>query len=421
MSGFTSGSTSLLTRRAVLLAKLEATYNVDPIPSPATDGVLVEAPDFVADMTVLQREFVHGDLSTVAHQIGRKLSKMSFTTELRGNGKQNSGSVGDVPVIARLFQGCGYALTGHAAAFASPIFSVGDELDSVSWAISGALTNTDVIFYYISVVTGGPSGTATVQVTSDTTGEGGGAVETVTSGTAMAVGTKGLQVTPTFTGNLTAGQSWVVWACPPGSTLDPISDDFDSLTLYLYLDGTLHRITGCEGTFSIDATGGQYAKVKWEFTGQYSPLTDVPLVSPVFETTLPPQVQLARLLIDNGFVATVNAMTFTQTNTIQPRPDVNGTDAYDGVRLTARNPEGGIDPEATLVASYDFWGRMAAAVRMPFQMRVGTVAGNTVWMMAPSVQYNKMTYKDRTGLRVYDAGLNFRRVNGDDEVRFLFA
>ncbi len=407
----------LLTRRAIVLAKLETTYNVDAMPSAATDGILVESPDFVSDMNILMRDFTRGDLSPLPHTVGRKLAKMSFTTELRGNGHQQTGLAADVPVIARLFQASGYALTGHPASGATAVFEVGDELTPVAWTTGGTTTNTDLIAYYITVDTPGPSGTAKVTVTSDTPGEG-LASATITSGTPVALGTKGLTASPTFTGVLAAGQRWCVWLRPPGATLDPVSDSIASVTLYAYYDGTLHAITGALGTFSLDATGGQFAKLKWEFTGQYVPMVDAPLVNPAFERTLPPQVQLARLNVDN-FPAVVNAMTFTQANTIQPRPDVNSTDGYNGVRLTARKPTGGIDPEATLVASHDFWGRMANATRMPFQMRVGNQAGNTVWMLAPNTQYDKMTYKDRAGLRVYDAGLSFARCYGNDEVSFL--
>jgi hypothetical protein len=53
---------------------------------------------------------------------------------------------------------------------------------------------------------------------------------------------------------------------------------------------------------------------------------------------------------------------------------------------------------------------------MPFQMRVGYLPGNTVWVLAPCTQYTGMTYADRNGILVYDAGLSFSRVNGNDEV-----
>ena len=412
--------TTLLTRRAVLLVVPEVTYNTFVAPSVSTDAILVETPDFTADMTVLARDFTRNDLSPLAIQMGRKLAKVSFTTELRGNGVENAGTSGTVPRIARLFEGCGFAVANNPAAFPTAVFAVGDESNNVAWVTGGTLSNTDVIEYIVAVTTPGVSGTAHLTVTSDTVGEGSSSTA-VTSGTPYPLGTKGLTIAPTFTGDLTVGQKWVVWLLPPGQMLSPISTGQTSLSIALYLDGTEHTLSGCYGTFSITADAGNYAKVKWEFTGQYIAPTDTALPNnAVFERTLPPMVQLARLNVD-GFIATVAGMTYTQGNDIQPRPDINNTDGYNGVRLVSRKPEYGIDPEADLVANHDFWGRMASATLMPFEMRIGTVPGNTVWVLSPATQYSKMTYKDRQGIRAYDAGLAPSRVNGDDEVFFLLA
>ncbi len=63
---------------------------------------------------------------------------------------------------------------------------------------------------------------------------------------------------------------------------------------------------------------------------------------------------------------------------------------------------------------------MSASQRMPFQMRVGTQAGNTVWFFAPNTQYSGLTYGDRNGILTYDAGLRFARSQGNDEAFFFF-
>lgn len=410
----------LLTRRAVLLAKIETTYNVEIVPSASTDAILVESPEFMPDMTVLKRNFARSSLSPLPHVVGRKFGKMHFTTELRGNGTQQSGSTANAPVIARLFQACGYSLTGMAAVGVTTMYNVGDEPNLATWVTNAAAsTATDVIQYIFTVDTGGASLAARITVTSDTAGEA-AASQIVTSGSAMTVGTKGITFTPTFTGALVVGQQWVAWALPKGQRLDPISTVPQSLTMRLYLDGTLTELTGAYGTFSIDAIGGQYAKVKWEFTGQYVTVVDAAIPTATFERTLPLAVQLARLNV-GGFSAVVNAMTWTQANDVQLRPDVNQTDAYNGVRIVTRTPQIGIDPEADLVANHDFWGKMAAATRMPFQMRIGNVVGNTVWMLCSNTQYDKMTYKDRNGIRTFDAGLSPVQDSGDDEVVFVFS
>ena len=245
--------TVLLTRKAVLQAAMETTYDV-PASVGVNDGVLVSNPMFTVKPNVLERNFVRNDLSPMPHIIGRKLASMEFETELRGNGKQSSGIAADAAIITRLFRACGYGQSANAAPVAKGPFVIGDPPVEVTWdSDASAATNTDVVAYYIAVDTPGPSGTAKVTITSDTEGEG-HASETVTSGTELEIGTFGLTLTPTWTGELKAGMSWVVWLMPPGIGLSPISDNFESITLVMHKDGVKHVMPGAFGTFESFGT-----------------------------------------------------------------------------------------------------------------------------------------------------------------------
>lgn len=397
---------------------MESTYN-DPATVTTADGILVSEPMYTADPSLLERDFTRDTLSQQSHIVGRMLARMEFTTELRGNGKQDSGLLADAPIITRLFRACGYNITAKAAAYATDVFEDGDHENQVSWAAGGTLTNTDVIKYTLEVTTGGASGTAEITVTSDTSGEG-NAAAVVTTATAFTVGASGLELTPTFTGDLASGQKWHVWLMPTGILLEPISSSMESVTLVMNKDGVKHTMAGSFGTFEITANAGEYASIKWTFTGTYTAPVDAALVSPTYERTLPSQVENARLFIDD-FAAIVEKFSYNQNNDVQIRPDVNSEQGYIGTRIVSRKPEGGIDPEAALVADYDFWGKLRNATRMPFQMRVGDAVGNTVWIIAPSTQYTRMTYQDRQGLLTYDAGLKFSGYQADDEVMFFFA
>ena len=409
----------LLTRKAVVLAAVESVFNVAETLDPATDGILVAEPDYAVDVTVLERDFTRNTLSPIAHVTGRKLARMRFRGELRGNGIQNSGVAADAPIIARLLRGCGYALTEVAAAEATRVFDSGAHATQVAWVAGGTLTNTEMVGYILTVSTAGASGVAEITVTSETAGEG-NAAAVVTSAAAFTVGDSGLTLTPTFTGNLALGQRWAVWLTPAGLRLDPISDDFESVTLKIYFDGTSHLLTGAFGTFTLSAEAGNYARIEFDFLGQYFDAVDEAMVSPTHERTLPAQVELSRLRLD-GFNAVVAALNYDQANDIQIRPDVNGSDGYNGTRIVGRAPSGGIDPEADLVANQNFWQKLANSERMFFQMKVGQEVGNTVWIIAPSVQYNNLTYSDRNGIRVYDAGLKFSAYDEDDELMLFFA
>ena len=510
----------LITRRALVLAKIEDTYNVDPTPDPTLDAVLVSDPDYTVDLNVLERNFVRDDLSPLGHVIGRKLAGLSFGCELRSNGSTNSGSVSDAPILGRLLRACGYAETGVATtgcvgaatanaantgpatvfdasggestytehsnltvtvvkggasataevrvsggdgtpdadilrseAFTATTDSasgtvVVDDADplAVTYTVAGSWVEGDIITFDVGGFTGtavAPStptpttvgdalDTAITALHADITGNNVTGVVTVTfandmdgavitsATTDFPLGNSGSTTQMTWTGSLVLGDSWTLIVSPKGVRYTPVSENFESVTLYAFFDGVRHILTGCYGTFTVNAEAGQYGTIDFTFTGQYVAPTDVAVPSnAVYETALPPQVELARLHIAD-FAAVVNAFTFDQGNTIAVRPDVNGTDGYNGTRIVGRDPTGGIDPEAELVATEDFWAKLAAATQMAFQMRVGTVAGNLVWITAPSVQYTGLTYGDRDGIRVYDAGLRFGRVTGDDEIEIAF-
>ncbi|MBI5427541.1 MAG: hypothetical protein HZA02_04590 [Nitrospinae bacterium] len=101
----------MLTKRALLLAEIEATYSVDPTPAPATNAILVIDPKIKVAGEVLQREFARSSLSPLAPVIGMKEVEVTFSTELKGSGTANAGGAANVPEIDPLLQGCGLAPT----------------------------------------------------------------------------------------------------------------------------------------------------------------------------------------------------------------------------------------------------------------------------------------------------------------------
>ncbi len=417
----------LLVQQTLLTATIETTYGVDPTPNPATDSLLVEDPDFTPSFSVLERNFVRTSFSQIPFQMGRKIGKMKIVHELRGNGIQNGGTLSDAPRIARLFQACSMALTAMSTAGTIwgpyPIRPSVAQQAVTAVGSSTSPTNTDTINYTIQVTTGGASGTAEVSITPDyTTLDTAQTAVTVTSGTAISVGSHGAKLTLTFTGNLTVGWAWQMAILPIGLRLDPITLNPQSITLHLYLNGILHVMTGCVGTYSIQADAGKFATVTFDFTGFYNAVTDVTFpTNYVFEDQLPAQVQLGKIVIDQGFQPIVNSFTLDIANTVSQRDDINAANGLIGFRISDRKPKGGIDPEAELVATEDFWGVMAAAYQIPGQILIGTGAGNNVRLLWPSSQFENMTYKSRDGIRANDISMMLSGVQGNDELTIILS
>lgn len=419
----------LLVQRAVVLSKIEATYNLDPTPTPTLDAMLVMEPDYTVDPTVIERNFTRFSLSKLAHRIGRKLAGMKFNSEFKG-----SGDVTIAPKVGRWLRASGYAETqitsGAAQVGAMRLDPSGAVGPTVAWgtAAMGASSPVEPILYKIEVTTAGVSGTAKVSITPDANAisnayDAAQTLVTITSGTSLPLKSGGLgaAMTPTWTGSLVLGQRWYVYAYPVGWLYTPISTGYESVTNYMYRDGILHKLRGGRGTFTMEGTAGQTPTMAFTFTGQYDdPLDAATPSTAIFESTLPPIIENANLTIAE-YQAVVNKFSFDQGNQITPREDVSKSDGYNGVNIIGRDPKGGIDPEMALVANEDFWSRLKNAQQMNFRMRFGTAVGNRSWVLAGGVQYTGLTYQNRNSKLVLDAGLRFPQwLTGDDEVQFFF-
>jgi hypothetical protein len=249
---------------------------------------------------------------------------------------------------------------------------------------------------------------------------------TLTSAAAgnIALGASGATLTLTFT-TLVLNDEWTVDVLRPGFHYTPVSSGFESLTLWVFFDGALHKVTGCRGTVSFSGEAGNFASANFTFTGQYIEPQDAVLpTNMVYESSQPQQGELAQARLGlNRSMGCAQSWSLDLNNTVTPKDCINQTDGFSGVDITARQPQGGINPESTLEGDSGYWRSHATAEYMRFHVRVGTVAGNRVYFISESAQLSGLTYTDRNGVRAYDMGLRFAAATdaGDDEVRIVFA
>lgn len=421
----------LLSKRALVLAKVETSTGVDAVPTPALNAITVQSPEPTTDIQVLERDFVSNDLSPFEFQIGRIVGGMEFTMYVGGNGKQQSGLLADAPVLANLFRACGYKITEASGTPAlNAIGPVSDRANpatapEITWASSGAVTVTRPILYTLEVTTGGASGTAEIKLSgNDNTIDDLSAEvpEIITTATAIPLGNSGLSVTPTWTGALVIGQRWHVLVLPKGLKLTPRSTGHETATIYMYRDGILFKLLAAMGTFSIDATAGQLASITFNFSGQWVTPVDAPMPEDaVFDDTIPPQVELANLTFGSNVNLTTEQFTIDGQVNIVQRPDVNSAQGYAGSRIASRAPEGGFNPEATLEADQAFWGDFTKARAKFFTANVGKEPGNTVSIIGPRTQTSEIGFGDRDGIMTYENSIAFKRWKGDDELIIHFS
>lgn len=103
----------MLTRKTVVLAKIESSYGVDPTPTPVANCILIKDVDVKPVGETLKRDFLRASLSQLQFVRGTKEVELSFKTELKGTGTR-----GVLPAFGwegPLFRACGMSETVSAA------------------------------------------------------------------------------------------------------------------------------------------------------------------------------------------------------------------------------------------------------------------------------------------------------------------
>lgn len=417
---------TILYNRAVLLAKVESTFGTDATPDASNDAMLVEEPNISYDITQLERNIVRTTLSKLPAQTGRKVASIQFAYEVRNNG--NTGAT-VAPQIGALLRGCSYAqtqLNDANGTIASAFTAGGSNTGSFSYTRTTAYDGAISRIVTLTCTTGGGSGTAEFTVSAPAVS---GLAAVSTTGVVMTDATAftlidSAQITPTVTTSFDVGDTFTFRLDPKRYEYTPTSDvtNMESLTLYLYLDGLLHKMTGARGTFTVEGTGGEYARFNFDFTGNYVDPVDATMpATPTYETQKPSMVELANLTVDSVNTFAASSFSLDAGNDVVIRDNINNEEAYAGAIITGRSPTASIDPEAELVATHDFFGRMKAGTEMEFEVHVGNTKGNVVQFYGTNVQYRSINYGERNSIRTMDVQMALTTNNSDDELRISFS
>lgn len=226
-----------------------------------------------------------------------------------------------------------------------------------------------------------------------------------------------------------------------------------SASIACYVDGTLHQIRGCRGTFTIDMNSGELPTVTFTMTGHYtdpsaaeapavdfSPLTGVlrnKYQSPqivktgntkfIFNTT--PLILSAddscvlaySMDVGNEVVyrECVGSDLSTGQNVLIVDRDASGSITADSFRpTTAKNPF----KDAGTGAGYDI-SVVHGTERNPAALEdtPGAASGDLIQINAPSVSVDNVAYGEESGIVTLDADLRFNPNTGNDEFAIVYA
>lgn len=440
----------MLRTKAVILAKLETSYGVDPTPTKGANAILCELPDFEVIGKKLERSYVkgyYGPLPPVT--VGEGL-KISFTTELKGGGRPGADVI--EPEISPLFQACNFDMVGDGVDGTPIIYFTNSNDTTANFApnrVSNGTFTTDLTgwsgaswAWHSNTKARHTAGATTPLIQAGTAGIVGQTEKlgfTIANRTAgsVKIGIGGQEsasftATPTsdiFLTSTTAGTLRIIPTTDFDGDIDTVTCEAlsggsvtsKSVAIYYYQHNILHKMLGCKGSFSIDNKTNEYSKIKWEFTGIYDGAVDSLLpVSPTWNATLPPIFRSAAFRNDQ-YSAIVEMCKIDVKNEIAKRVSANAVTGIMEYYIKGRNVTGEFDPEAVALATRNFWSIWENSTPFEVELSIGTEPGNTINIVGAHAYSDVPKYADREGLLTYSIPVTFCPTSaGNDEITFAF-
>jgi len=185
---------------------------------------------------------------------------------------------------------------------------------------------------------------------------------------------------------------------------EPESSGFNSITIHYNIDGVRHKVTGCRGNLTLNATVGEIPSLDFAFTGIYNAPDDTALPTPTYANQDDP------LIFKNGSSSRFQQLSYAGGlqsiwrelgTSLVYRELVGGTKE---VLITDRAVSGSVSIEAVLMATKDFFASAVDddAALGNLQFTHGSTAGNIVQFTSSKVDIGDVAYGDQDGIAMLE-------------------
>jgi len=205
------------------------------------------------------------------------------------------------------------------------------------------------------------------------------------------------------------------------ATYSPVSDTFSSVTIFYNIDGVLHKVTGCRGTFTLNAAVGEIPTIDFTMTGIYNAPTDTAAPSVTYSNQATP------LVFKNGnttgfellsFAGCLQSVELDMGNEVIYRELVGCSKE---VLITNRAVSGTVTIEAPTIAQKDYFTAALGDVLGNLTFQHGQTAGNIVTVTSTTVDIGDVSYEDQDGIHMLSVPVTAVPGSaGNDEIEFVF-
>lgn len=206
-------------------------------------------------------------------------------------------------------------------------------------------------------------------------------------------------------------------------TYGPISDAFESVTLYYNYDGEMQKMIGARGTATLNMGKGQIPTISFSLTGRYAKPTATAQYDPTYTAAVPfPFSSYNTTTFSVHAQAVVGESLSLNLGCNVVHRNLAG---FDGVLITDRAPTGSAMFEAVTIATKDFYvaaqSHLGAIVNAGLSVVHGVGAGKVCTIASSQAQLANISESDSDGIRMINADLIFVPTDaGNDEFSIAF-
>ena len=203
-------------------------------------------------------------------------------------------------------------------------------------------------------------------------------------------------------------------------TYAPVSTSFSSVSIHYNTDGVRHIVTGCRGTFVINASVGEIPTIDFTFTGIYNAPTDTALPTVTYGNQATP------LIFKNGNTtgfqllshsAALSSISMDIGNELVYRELVGGTKE---TLLVNRNISGTVSIEAMALGTKDYFTAALAETTGNLTFLHGTAAGNKVQVSSTKADIGDVAYAEEDGIQMLEIPYTLVPSAANDEVSIVY-
>lgn len=379
---------TLLNRKRTILAKIESPYGSDPTPTGSANAILCRNLNITPMETdQASRDLIRAYLGNYENLPAAIHAMVEFECEIAG-----AGTAGSAPKYGPLLRACGFDENLNASAESGTAQSG----SSTGIVLRAALAAADDTFNGMVIRITGGTGSGQRRIITDFVG----ATDTATVNKA--------------------------WDTPPDNTstysIDaaafyvPVSDSFESVTIYVNVDGVLHELNGARGSVSFDLNVLGIPVMRFRFLGIF--VTVVDAAAPICDYSGFQKPVVVNNDNTSGFTLHGYSSSGLQSLSIDMANNVvfQSLVGAERVLITDRKPVGAVSLEATTVAAKNWWALVSAATTDELSITHGTTAGNIAILDAFAAQLTQPGYEDLDGVAMLRASLILVPTGGNDEV-----